>query len=83
VLECAHAREPGGCGETVHCLACTIRRNVVETHRTGVPGTRVPAHLNVARGDGVESTRFVVSTRKVQQLLLLRIDERVAAPSPG
>jgi PAS domain-containing protein len=32
-MECAWARLPGGCGQTIHCTACTIRNLVMETMR--------------------------------------------------
>ena len=31
VFECAHARLPGGCGRTMHCSGCTVRRTVTDT----------------------------------------------------
>ena len=30
-MECAWARLPGGCGQTIHCASCTIRNLVMET----------------------------------------------------
>jgi hypothetical protein len=35
VFECAYARLPDGCGNTMHCSGCTIRRTVMETYSTG------------------------------------------------
>jgi len=49
-LECVHARLPGGCGKTVHCLTCAVRRAVVETHQTGKPLNGVEATLRRAGG---------------------------------
>ena len=46
VFECAYARLPDGCGNTMHCSGCTIRRTVMETHGTGRSFLRVPATLN-------------------------------------
>jgi PAS domain-containing protein len=50
-MECAHARLPGGCGNTVHCQACTIRNSVMETFETGRSLQRVPAYLNRWNGN--------------------------------
>ena len=30
-MDCAWARLPGGCGQTIHCAACTVRKLVMET----------------------------------------------------
>ncbi|HOX46493.1 MAG TPA: hypothetical protein PK668_23010 [Myxococcota bacterium] len=35
VLECVYARRPEGCGGTVHCAACAIRRLVTATSSDG------------------------------------------------
>ena len=35
VIGCRHSKEAGGCGQTVHCLSCTIRRSVAHTIETG------------------------------------------------
>jgi PAS domain-containing protein len=45
-MECRWARLPEGCGLTVHCSACAIRRSVSETLETGRPQQKVPATLD-------------------------------------
>jgi PAS domain-containing protein len=30
-MDCAWSRLPGGCGQTIHCAACTVRNLVMET----------------------------------------------------
>lgn len=46
VFECVFARLPDGCGNTMHCSGCTIRKTVMETHGTGRSFLRVPTTLN-------------------------------------
>ena len=46
VMDCQFARLPEGCGKTVHCQTCTIRRTVTKAVDTGRPQLRVPAYLN-------------------------------------
>ncbi len=58
VMECAHARLPGGCGKTVHCSICTIRKAVMHTMTTGEPCKHVTAYLE--RSDGRQ--RLVISS---------------------
>jgi PAS domain-containing protein len=55
VMECAHARLPGGCGNQVCCSTCAIRKTVEEVARTGKGVERVPATL-----DGEAGSRQVV-----------------------
>jgi transcriptional regulator of aromatic amino acid metabolism len=76
VMECAFARLPGGCGMTEHCSGCTIRRSVMSTYITGTSVLRRLAHLyhEIAPEDVM-----LVTTRKVGDVVLLRIDP---APAP-
>ena len=37
VLGCSHSRDPGGCGQTVHCKSCAIRQCVAHTMATAEP----------------------------------------------
>lgn len=75
VFECAHARLPGGCGKTEHCSGCTIRRSVMETFVSGKAIVRRTVSLNRCSPDGVRESRFLVSTEKAGEVVLLRIDE--------
>ena len=49
-IGCARAKLPGGCGRTLHCHACTIRRMVAEVGRTRLARWRVPAYVVTATG---------------------------------
>ena len=46
VMECVYSRLEGGCGRTVHCAACTVRRAVTTTLETGAALERVPAFID-------------------------------------
>ena len=74
-MECAYARLPEGCGNTIHCKTCTIRNNVMETFVTGKCKNRTPAFLDQVQGDDVGKLEFFISTEKVGDLVLLRIDK--------
>ena len=74
-MECGYARLPGGCGRTEQRKACTIRNNVMETFTTGQSLLRVPAYLNRRTDDGTVRIRFLISTQKVDDMVLLRIDQ--------
>lgn len=75
VLECVHAKKPGGCGRSVHCKGCTIRNSVTKTYRTGEPCTGVPAFPDVQIGDEVKTLSLRLTTEKVGDCVLLRIDD--------
>lgn len=75
VLECAYARLPGGCGNTEHCKACAIRRTVTTTYATGKSQENVPAYQDIVTPGGTREVRFLISTEKVGNFVLLRIDE--------
>ncbi len=49
-LACAHSRLPEGCGRTVHCRECAVRRTVQEVARTGEAREHVPAYLDTDAG---------------------------------
>jgi PAS domain-containing protein len=74
VFECAYARLPGGCGKTVHCSGCAIRRSVTETYRTGDSHLRTPAYLNRHELDRTRRLDMMISTERVGDIVLLRID---------
>jgi len=81
VFECAYARLPGGCGKTLHCSACTIRFCVQETSRSGQPRIRVPAYLCQGGPGDEHEISMHISTEKIGDLVLLRIDR--TDPAPG
>jgi len=74
-LECVYASQPGGCGKTEHCKACAIRKMVNDTHASGISLLRQPAYQNIETPDGIVQMRLFLSTEKVGNFVILRIDE--------
>jgi len=74
VFECAYAGLPEGCGQTIHCSACAIRRAVTETLSSGVSRERVPASLQQGDPERPRRVELLVSTERVGSHVLLRID---------
>ena len=74
-VECAYARMPEGCGNTIHCVACTMRNSINNTFKTGKSLKRVPAVLNHINGHKTDRVDFLISTEKVDDIVLLRIDD--------
>jgi len=75
VFECPHASEAEGCGETTHCKSCTIRSAIAETSRTGEARLRIPAYADLHSFSKTKKTKFSISTEKVGDVVLLRIDD--------
>ena len=75
VIECVNASLPAGCGNTIHCKACTIRQTVMETYATGKGRSRVPAYPDIHTSSGPRRLSFQISTEKVQDVVLLRLDD--------
>ena len=73
VFECAHARLPEGCGNTIHCSGCTIRRAVMRTFASGVSETRTPATLIRSNDGSPNRFELLISTEKVGNKVLLQI----------
>ncbi len=78
VFGCPHANDPGGCGETLHCLSCAIRMTVMNTFTSGLSHHKVPACLDLDTMAGTRQMRFTISTEKIDQAVLLKIDEMEA-----
>jgi hypothetical protein len=74
VFECAFALLPGGCGNTIHCDGCTIRNTVMDTFQTGKSHLKKPAYSFHGVPDENPEIKFLISTVKVKDVVLLRID---------
>lgn len=74
VFECAYARLPEGCGRTVHCSGCTIRRTVFKTFETGESQIEVPATLRYGSVETPQHIAMHISTEKMGAVILLRVD---------
>jgi len=70
VMECAYARLPEGCGETVHCLACSIRNTVMAAMESGEPQMQVPVKL---RRESKE-IGMVISAEKIGSFVRIIIE---------
>ena len=74
-FECTYASLEGGCGKTLHCKTCAIRNTVMDTLSSGKGHKKVPAFQSINTGDGSKIFKFYISTEKVEERILLRIDK--------
>jgi hypothetical protein len=79
VFECAYARLPEGCGRTVHCTACAIRRSVAHTYETGESLSNVPALLHCGREGGEQDIAMHLSTEMMGDVVLLQLNSAAKA----
>lgn len=75
VFKCAYSKLPEGCGKTIHCSGCTIRKTVMDTFQSGKSHKKTPAYLNVDDPENSQKIDLLISTEKVGEVVLLRIDE--------
>lgn len=69
-MECVWARLPEGCGRTVHCETCTVRRTVRRAFETGEPQMRVPAWVQQDAG----RMDVLVTTRRIGPAVRVRLE---------
>ncbi len=74
-LECSYAKLAEGCGRTEHCRTCAIRNVLMETLVNGKCYHKVPAYQKINTPNGERIMRFYVSTEKIGDQILLRIDD--------
>jgi PAS domain-containing protein len=73
-FECAYAKQEDGCGKSIHCKTCAIRNIVMETLASGHGFDKVPAFQSIITADGSAIMKFIITTEKVGDQVLLRID---------
>lgn len=81
VFTCVNSHLPGGCGRTIHCSGCAIRRAVTHTFETGEPQVS-PATLVVGDSDKPAPLALIVTTIKTDGKVLLRL-QRLPLPKKG
>jgi hypothetical protein len=69
------SRLPEGCGKTVHCRECTVRRAVDSVARTGKALQKIPAYLDTK--DGRVNLR--ISVKAKDGLVRVVVEEMKAA----
>ena len=74
-LDCSYAKLPEGCGKTEHCKTCAIRNVLMDTLTHGRSYKKVPAYQKINTPTGDRIMRFFISTEKMGDQVLLRIDD--------
>lgn len=85
VFDCLHSFSAAGCGMDVNCEHCAIKGAIVDTFTTGVPHEAVAATLPVRKARVPGYRAIQVSTEKIGDLALVRIEryDETDAPVPA
>lgn len=75
VFECPHASQVEGCGGTIHCKSCTIKKAILSTSQTGQASIHLPAFADMHFFAKNKKPRFFISTEKVGDAVFLRIED--------
>ncbi len=74
VFDCIYAFTEDGCGKDSNCEGCKIRDGIIDTFTTGKPHNGVSTSLQIKKGTGTMTYVLQVSTEKVGDLALVRIE---------
>lgn len=74
VFDCIHSFTEAGCGKDANCEHCKIKGAIVDTFTTGNPFDGVSTQLEIKKAEGTVAYAMQVSTQKVGDLALVRID---------
>jgi hypothetical protein len=74
VFNCIHAFTEDGCGKDKNCDGCKIRDGIIDTFTTGNPHNGVSTSLQIKKANGTMTFVLQVSTEKVGDLALVRIE---------
>jgi hypothetical protein len=75
VFDCIHSFTEAGCGKDANCENCKIKSAIVDTFTTGNSFEGVSTPLEIRKTDNINTYVLRVSTEKVGDLALLRIDQ--------
>jgi PAS domain-containing protein len=75
LFDCIHAHHPGGCGRSLHCSGCALRRAITTTYETGAPQAFVPASLHTHDPSRPSPVALTITTVKREDFVLVRLDK--------
>jgi hypothetical protein len=74
VFDCVHSFTAAGCGLDANCENCKIKHAIVDTFAAPIPHRGISAVLQIKKPDGLESRTLQISTQKLGDLALVRIE---------
>jgi hypothetical protein len=74
VFDCVHSFTEAGCGKDINCEHCKIKNAIVDTFTTANSHHNVTTELPIKKNNEIKTYALQVSTQKVGDLTLVRID---------
>jgi hypothetical protein len=74
VFDCIHSFTEAGCGKDINCEHCKIKNAIVDTFTTANSHNGVSTELSVRKAGETKTYILQVSTEKIGDLALVRID---------
>lgn len=74
VFDCVHSFTEAGCGKDVNCENCKIKAAIVDTFITENSFNSVESPLEIKKNNKIETYLLRISTEKIGNLALVRID---------
>lgn len=74
VFDCVHSFTAAGCGKDANCENCRIKDAIVDTFVTAASHRHVSTELSVKKPDGTGRYLVQVSTEKLGDLALVRVE---------
>jgi nitrogen-specific signal transduction histidine kinase len=74
-IECYYAGMPGGCGKTAQCRGCALRQNIADTYADGQPRYGDYVEKRNVNGLGSKMVQFRFSTQKINETVVLLIEQ--------
>ena len=71
---CVNSGLPGGCGRSIHCSGCALRRAITATYHSREPQAHVPATLRRGDPDDPSAVAITLSTSMRGDAVLVKID---------
>ena len=83
IFDCVHSFTEAGCGKDANCENCKIKNAIVDTFTSANPHLGVSTELAIKKANGARAYLLQVSTEKLGDLALVRIERYEADAQPG
>jgi len=80
VFDCIHSFTEAGCGIDANCENCKIKNAIIDTFTTATSHNGVSTELPIRKANGTKTYALQVSTEKIGDLALVRVDRYDAEP---
>ncbi len=74
MVQCAYAKLPEGCGNTIHCYGCAVRNAIEKTMETGAGVNRLPTYKKVFIDDDIVDKKIYMTVQQSHELIYVIIE---------